>query len=110
MVEAGHDPLPAGTEKALALGTLRTILGQISTAFRQRAGSQDQSGEFDPDIPAMMTASDGFAGRDRALEAIVVGRLAASRARRAIRRSGGKSGVRRAQCKVASDTMVESVF
>ncbi len=46
---------------------------QISTAFHQHASSQIQSGEFDPDIPAIMTAVDYFAGRDPALDTILAG-------------------------------------
>jgi tetratricopeptide (TPR) repeat protein len=46
---------------------------QISTSYHQHAPSQDQSGEFDPDIPAIMRAADYFAGRDPALETILAG-------------------------------------
>lgn len=46
---------------------------QVSTAYHQHAPSTEQGGEFDPDIPAIMTASDYFAGRDPALDFILNG-------------------------------------
>jgi hypothetical protein len=46
---------------------------QVSAAYHQYTVSSDQSGEFNPDIPAIMTAADYFAGRDPALDAILKG-------------------------------------
>ena len=46
---------------------------QVSTSYHQHGRSADRSDAFDPDIPAVMTASDYFAGRDPALDAILTG-------------------------------------
>ncbi|MBV8798297.1 MAG: hypothetical protein JO208_00575 [Alphaproteobacteria bacterium] len=46
---------------------------QVSTAYHQHAPSKIRSGEFDPDIPAIMTGKDYFAGRDPALEEVLKG-------------------------------------
>jgi len=43
---------------------------QISTAYHQHGVSSDRSGEFKPDIPAVMHAAQYFAGSDPSLEAI----------------------------------------
>ena len=43
---------------------------QISTAYHQHGASVDRSGEFKPDIPAVMHAAQYFVGRDPCLEAI----------------------------------------
>jgi len=46
---------------------------QVSTSYHQHTNSKDQSGEFAPDIPAVMTAADYFAGGDPPLQSILDG-------------------------------------
>jgi len=46
---------------------------QSSTNFHGHGDSHDAGGSIDPDIPALMTGSDYFAGRDPALETILKG-------------------------------------
>jgi hypothetical protein len=47
---------------------------QSSTNYHQHGAARDRSGEIDPDIPAIMTAQDYFAGRDPVLGAILTGK------------------------------------
>ena len=47
---------------------------QISAAYHQHGPSADRSGAFNPDIPAVMHASEYFRGSDPALDAIREGR------------------------------------